>query len=85
MELEDRPNYNLMEKLLREYLNNNNIQEHPYDWEAGGRNKDQGRAPADRGDAHGRAGGGKREWGVQLRARAELDHKLFTLYVYLNS
>uniref|UniRef100_A0A914HER8 Protein kinase domain-containing protein n=1 Tax=Globodera rostochiensis TaxID=31243 RepID=A0A914HER8_GLORO len=34
---EDSPDYELIERILRDYLTSNKIQEHPYDWEVGRR------------------------------------------------
>ncbi|KAL3097539.1 hypothetical protein niasHS_003987 [Heterodera schachtii] len=41
LQLEDRPCYEMIELLLRGYLAQNNIEEHPYDWEIGRRNSDR--------------------------------------------
>ncbi|KAL3102160.1 hypothetical protein niasHS_003569 [Heterodera schachtii] len=38
LQAESRPDYEMIERLLRGYLTRKNIQEHPYDWEEGRKN-----------------------------------------------
>jgi hypothetical protein len=52
MKFYHRPDYRWIMKTLRDYLNTNRIQEHPYDWELRG-----GARPA-AGPAHRGGGGG---------------------------
>ncbi|KAI3422228.1 hypothetical protein GPALN_012758 [Globodera pallida] len=59
LQLEDRPNYEMIVSLLRRCLANNGFHEHPYDWEVGRRNADQRQARSVGGNVQPRPGGGE--------------------------
>ncbi|KAL3117103.1 hypothetical protein niasHT_007506 [Heterodera trifolii] len=62
LQLEDRPNYEMIETMLREHLTRSRVPEHPYDWEVGRRNamaQAQSEAARRKKDNTKEGGGGK--------------------------